>query len=491
MGIPIPILTTFVAYLLIVLMIGVYASKRNKNLSDFMLGGRSLNGAFVALGAGASDMSGWLLLGLPGAAYAMGIEQIWLPIGLAIGAFLNWHYVSGRLRVYTEIAGDSLTVPSFLQNRFRDTSRILSLATSIVILIFFTIYAAAGFVSGGLLFSAFSYITYDHALIISAVFIMSYTCIGGFLAVNWTDFFQGTLMFIALIILPVTTVISLGGWGTSLDLASAVNSIHLDAFGNMSIIGVISLLAWGLGYFGQPHILVRFMSAKSHRELPKAKLICMSWMIIALYGAVFTGLFGAAYFIHDPLAKPETVLLKLATTLFNPWVTGFFLAAVLSAIMSTIAAQLLVSSSALTEDFYHRFIRRNARPRELIWVSRATILLIASIALILASNPSGTVLHIVGYAWAGMGASFGPLILLSLFWPQITRNGALAGILVGTITVLVWKQFGYLGGIFTLYEIVPGFLLGSIAIIATSLLGKPVSVEIKNEFKYMLKRLNS
>lgn len=472
----------FVFYFSIILGIGVYTSRYNKSLSDFVLAGRSLGGTVAAMGVGASDMSGWLLLGLPGAAYATGIHVIWMPIGLTVGAYLNWQFIAKRLRVYTEVASDSLTIPSYFEHRFFDESKILRVITALTILVFFTFYMASGFVGGAILFSSTFNIDYHTALWIGATIIITYAALGGFLAVNWTDMFQGTLMFFALMIVPITALNELGGWQPTLALAEKANLNFINVFSRESWISIISLFAWGLGYFGQPHILVRFMATTSPAEIPKARFICMNWMILSLYGAVFTGFIGIAFFHANPLSDAETVFLAFAKVLFNPWVAGFLLAAVLSAIMSTIAAQLLASSSSLTEDFYHTFLRKKAGSRELVFMSRLTVIMIALVAVFIAQNPESSVLHLVSYAWAGLGASFGPVVLLSLFWPRMTRNGAIAGILVGGFTVIAWELLANLGGIFKIYSILPAFILGCIAIIAVSLLDKKPMKKIADQF---------
>ena len=463
--------------------VGVYTSRYNQSLSDFVLAGRSLGGVVAAMGVGASDMSGWLLLGLPGAAYATGIHVIWMPIGLTLGAYFNWQFIAKRLRIYTEVASDSLTIPSYFEHRFFDDSKVLRVVTALTILVFFTFYTASGFVGGALLFSSTFNMDYHWALWIGATVIITYATLGGFLAVNWTDLFQGTLMFFALVLVPVTALWSLGGWQPTFTMIEKVNVNFVNALSRESWITIISLLAWGLGYFGQPHILVRFMAVTTPQEIPKARFICMNWMIMSLYGAVFVGFIGIAFFHENPLTDPETVFLRLAKTLFNPWMAGFLLAAVMSAIMSTIAAQLLASSSSLTEDFYHTFIHKKARSRELVFVSRLAVVLIALLAVFIAQNPKSSVLQLVSYAWAGLGASFGPVVLLSLFWPRMTRNGAIAGILVGGLTVIIWKYLVKFGGIFELYAILPAFVLGCIAIILVSLLDQKPAQKIVDQFK--------
>ncbi|MBU8906404.1 sodium/proline symporter PutP [Desertibacillus haloalkaliphilus] len=491
---------TFIVYLVGMLVIGLLAYQLTTNLSDYVLGGRKLGGSVAALSAGASDMSSWLLLGLPGAMYVAGMSEIWLAIGLSIGAYLNWQFVAGRLRKYTEVAGDSITLPDFFENRFRDQSKILRVISALVILVFFAFYTSSGLVAGALLFEASFGLGYTQALWIGAAVIISYTFLGGFLAVSWTDFFQGILMFLALLVVPVVAISEMGGWDQTVNAVGQVDPMYLDAFAGTTILGIVSLLAWGLGYFGQPHILTRFMAVKSAKEIPKARFIGMTWMVLSLFGAIFTGFIGIAYFAGQgmPLGQgnEETVFIAFTQVLFNPWVAGFLLAAILSAIMSTIDSQLLVSSSALAEDFYKGIIKKEATQRELVWVGRLGVVVIALIAIMLAYNPDNTVLGLVGYAWAGFGAAFGPVILLSLFWRRMTRNGALAGMLVGGITVVVWdilstppvdaagnqlpQSEAFIP--FSLYEIIPGFLLATLAIVIVSLIDKQPAKEIQDEF---------
>lgn len=344
---------TFGAYIVIVFAIGIYASRITSSLSDYILAGRDLPGPVVALGAGASDMSSWLLMALPGAAFVFGIDQIWLPIGLAVGAYLNWQFVARRLRIYTEVAKDSLTIPAYFDNRFQDKTRVLRLVTASIVLIFFTFYASAGFVAAGYLVQQLLGIPYFDALMLGALVIIIYICIGGFFAVSWIDFFQGSLMFFALIAVAWTATHHVGGWDETMKHLAFKGPAYFDAFHGISVIGILSLLAWGLGYFGQPQIIVRFMAARSKNDIPVAQLICIVWMIIAMGFAVLTGLAGQAYFGAAGLAHPETVLILLAKDLLNPWVAGVVLAGVLSSAMSATSAQLLASASAATEDFYH------------------------------------------------------------------------------------------------------------------------------------------
>lgn len=475
-------LIIFSVYFMVIGVLCYLANRYNSKLSDFVLGDRRLNGPIAALGAGASDMGGWLLLALPGAIFVFGINHIWMPIGLFIGAYLNWRFVSARLRTYTEVANNSLTIPAYLDNRFKDNSTLLRALTALVVLIFFTFYAAAGFVSGAVLFQTAFHMNYQTALWVSALIVIAYTAIGGFLAISWIDFFQGTLMFFALVITPFIIYHHLGNFHAIQSTLTHINPNFLHPLTGLSAITVISLLGWGLGYFGQPHILVRFMAVKSIKELPSARRICMTWMGLSLLGAVGIGLLGHAYYSQG-IHNPERIFLEVAQSFFVTLAAGVLLSAVLSAVMSTVSAQLLAASSALTADFYSRFFRKKAKEKELVIVSRLCVVGIAVISILLASNPNGSILQLVGYAWAGLGAAFGPVILFSLFWKRMTRNGCIAGILAGTITVIIWKIFIVpLGGWHALYEIIPGFIAGTIAIVGVSLLSTPPCEVMQTEF---------
>ncbi|MHA6964339.1 sodium/proline symporter [Zobellella denitrificans] len=483
MTIELPILITFVGYLLLTMLIGLVAYKATSSLSDYILGGRRLGPGVAALSVGASDMSGWLLLGLPGAVYLYGINQAWIGIGLVIGAWLNWLFVAKRLRVYTEQANDSLTLPDFLENRLADHSGLLRVISALTILVFFIFYTASGLVGGAILFEKVFGLPYLTALIVGGGVIVAYTFMGGFLAVSWTDFFQGILMLLALIVLPWVVMNELGGMDQTLATLEGMDSTKLDIFHDFSLLSGLSLLAWGLGYFGQPHILARFMAIDSPNSVPLSRRIAMSWMILSLLGALGVGLAGAVYFSGTPLDNPETVFLALANAVFNPWVAGLLIAAIMSAIMSTIDSQLLVCSSAITEDFYKRWLRPRAGDNELVWVGRFAVLGVAVCAMLIALDPQTTVLGLVSYAWAGFGAAFGPVIILSVFWPRLTRNGALAGIILGALTVIGWKQLS--GGLFDLYEIVPGFLACGLAAILVSRLDKEPSKAVVLGFRRM------
>ncbi|MGO5012172.1 sodium/proline symporter PutP [Niallia sp. Sow4_A1] len=472
-------------YLVGMLLIGYYSYKKTSDLNDYMLGGRGLGPAVTALSAGASDMSGWMLMGLPGAMYASGISSLWLAIGLTIGAYLNYLIIAPRLRTYTEVANDSITIPDFLENRFNDYSKILRSVSALVILIFFTLYTSSGLVAGGRLFESSFNTDYKVGLFITAGVVVAYTLFGGFLAVSMTDFIQGVIMFIALILVPVVAFTDIGGVQDTFQEIKNVDPSLLDFFKGTSFLGILSLLAWGLGYFGQPHIIVRFMAIGSIKQLKTARRIGMGWMIVSIIGAMLTGLIGIAYYSiqGQELADPETVFIAFSTTLFHPLITGFLLAAILAAIMSTISSQLLVTASSLTEDFYKTFFRRDASNKELVLIGRITVLIVALVGISLSINPNDTILGLVGYAWAGFGSAFGPVILLSLHWKRMTKWGALAGMLVGAVTVLIWANISVLQE--TLYEMIPGFLLSTIAVILVSLATEKPSKEIEEQYHQM------
>lgn len=478
------VIIAFALYLGLMMYIGVYYYRKSKNLSDYILGGRQLGPWITSMSAEASDMSGWMLMGLPGFAYSTGISAIWIAIGLAAGTWLNWVFVSKRLRNHTEVANNSLTIPDYLKNRFRDQSRILPIVSAIFIVIFFLIYTSSGFVAGGKLFTTIFGLDYVTSLLITAGVVIFYTFLGGFLAVSWTDFIQGMMMFFAILLVPVTGMMMLNGPVNTASLIASEFPEGLSLFGPSTdtltlLISLISSVAWGLGYFGQPHILVRFMAISDACELKKATNIAMTWVIISLTAAVLVGLVGKVY-LDTPLngAHSETVFLVMSEQLFTPFIAGLIWSAVLAAIMSTSSAQLLVTASSVSQDLYKNLIGRKASDKELIFVSRITVLIIAAIALLLALDPNSYILTMVAYAWAGFGAAFGPAILISLFWRRMTRKGCIAGVVVGGLTVLIWKQFAWFG----LYEIVPGFLFASLAIYIVSLLDTPPEKAITDEF---------
>ena len=473
-------------YFGLMLLIGVYAQRRSKGDSEgYLLAGRDLSPSVTALSAGASDMSGWLLLGLPGALYVAGLVEAWIGIGLFVGALANWIVVAPRLREQTERYGNALTIPHFLANRFPEQATALRVVSAIVIVVFFTVYTAAGLVAGGKLFTtsfaglfAGSDVSpYLAGLWLTAAVVVAYTVIGGFLAVSLTDAVQGLIMLAALIVMPLAIVFGEGG------NAAAVREVQPGFFSlthGLTLLSFLSAVSWGLGYFGQPHIIVRFMAIRSVAEMPRARRIAMGWMALCLAGAIAIGLTGRAYVERNglALADPETIFLLLADALFDPLVTGLLLAALLAAVMSTISSQLLVSSSSLTEDFYRLFLRRHASGQETVTVNRISVLLVALAALAIAGDPDSRVLGLVANAWAGFGAAFGPMILLALTWRGTTGAGALAGLVTGAAVVAGWIALGwnasFLGGE-GVYEIVPGFLAAFTAIVLVSLATRPTA----------------
>ena len=476
-------------YFSAMLGIGLYAYRKSTNdIAGYMLGGRSLSPSVTALSAGASDMSGWMLMGLPGAMYVTGISSLWIAIGLVIGAFLNYIIVAPRLRIYTELANDSVTLPDFFENRFEDKSRVLRLVSSIVIIVFFTLYTSSGIVAGGKLFESSFGLSYELGLYVTAGVVVAYTLFGGFLAVSLTDFVQGCIMFIALVLVPVVVINNIGGFATMHNSIEKINPDLLNMLSGMSIVGIISALSWGLGYFGQPHIIVRFMAIRSVKDLPTARRIGMTWMIVAICGAMATGFAGIVYVqkMGVILEDPETIFILLSQILFSPLISGFLLAAILAAIMSTISSQLLVTSSSLTGDFYQTFLDKEASEKRLVLVGRISVFLVALVSIYLAYNPNSSILNLVSNAWAGFGAAFGPVVILSLYWKKMNRNGALAGMVTGAVTVLIWiyAPITINGQLLSdiVYEIVPGFILSTIAIVAVSQATGDVSPSIKIMF---------
>jgi SSS family solute:Na+ symporter len=471
-------------YFGLMIAIGFYAARKSTSTSEeYMLGGRKLSPAVAALSAGASDMSGWLLLGLPGALFASGLIEAWIGIGLFVGALVNWIVVAPRLREQTERYDNALTVPQFLANRFPSKALALRTASAIIIVVFFIVYTASGLVAGGKLFSsAFGDLInlsmmsdYAFGVWFTLAIVLTYTVIGGFLAVSLTDFVQGCIMMFALVIMPIV-VLTTGqgeGMGVASDRLREVDPDYLSLFSGLTFFGFLSAVTWGLGYFGQPHIIVRFMAIRSVAEVPKARNIGMGWMAISVLGALGLGIFGRAYFERNGIVieDPETIFIMLADLLFHPLVTGFLYAALLAAIMSTISSQLLVSSSSLTEDFYRLFMNKKASDKRLVTVGRVSVLAVGIVAAFMARDPNAEVLGLVSNAWAGFGAAFGPLIILALTWRKMSGAGAVAGMLIGAGTVIIWITMGwnssFLGGP-GIYEIIPGFLLAWIAIVVVS-----------------------
>jgi solute:Na+ symporter, SSS family len=467
-------------YFGLMIAIGFYAWRKSTASSEeYLLGGRQLSPAVAALSAGASDMSGWLLLGLPGALYATGLVEAWIGIGLTIGALLNWIIVAPRLREQTERYDNSLTIPEFLSKRFPSRAMALRIVSAIIIVVFFAVYTASGLVAGGKLFSsAFgeminigSMSDYAFGIWLTLGIVLIYTVIGGFLAVSLTDFVQGCIMMLALVIMPAVVLWGPGGGGLAQasQTLAGVDPTFLSWTEGLTVIGFLSAVTWGLGYFGQPHIIVRFMAVRSVADVPAARNIGMAWMVISLVGAVSLGIFGRAYVTRNGLTldDPETLFIVLSNLLFHPLVTGFLYAALLAAVMSTISSQLLVSSSSLTEDFYKLFLNRSATESQSVTVGRISVLIVGIVAALIAGNPDSQVLGLVSHAWAGFGAAFGPLIILSLTWPRMSGSGAVAGLVTGAATVILWIGLGwnasFLGGP-GVYEIIPGFIVSWVAI---------------------------
>jgi len=471
-------------YFGLMIAIGFYAAKKSTSSSEeYMLGGRRLHPAVAALSAGASDMSGWLLLGLPGALYAAGLVEAWIGIGLFVGALVNWIVVAPRLREQTERYDNALTVPQFLANRFPSKAMALRTISAVIVVVFFVVYTASGLVAGGKLFSsAFGDLInlgmmsdYEFGVWFTLAIVLTYTVVGGFLAVSLTDFVQGCIMMLALVIMPIV-ILTTGqgdGFASAGDRLTAIDPHFLSLFDGLTFFGFLSAITWGLGYFGQPHIIVRFMAIRSVADVSKARNIGMGWMAISVLGAIGVGIFGRAYIERNGtvIGDPETIFIVLADLLFHPLVTGFLYAALLAAIMSTISSQLLVSSSSLTEDFYRLFMNKKASDTKLVFVGRVSVLLVGIVAALMAGDPNSEVLGLVSNAWAGFGAAFGPMIILALIWKKMSGAGAVAGMLTGAVTVILWISMGwsdsFLGGP-GIYEIIPGFTLAWMAIVLVS-----------------------
>lgn len=483
-----PIAIAFILYLGLMMSIGIYYSRQQKNLSSYILGDRKMGPWLTSMSAEASDMSGWMLMGLPGYAYLNGFSSVWTGIGLIVGTWANWVLISKRLRNYTEVANNSLTIPDYLSNRFEESKNGLRLICAIFIILFFIIYTSSGFVAAGKLFNTILGIPYFESLLIGAFVVVFYTFLGGFSAVALTDFIQGTMMFFTVIYVPVAASIALGGPVPTFDLLSQQGSDYFsfmpDSSGTAALlVMMVSSLGWGLGYFGQPHILVKFMAISDAKDLKKSTRIAMTWVLLSLMFSIAIGIVGKAY-LSTPLenANAERVFILMAESLSTPFITGIIWSAILAAIMSTSSSQLLVTSSAVSRDLFQAFLSKDASQETLIRVSRLSVLFVSAVAVYLGSDPNSYIFSIVSYAWAGFGACFGGTVLLSLYWKRMTLKGAYAGVITGGLTVLIWKQFAWFG----LYELVPGFLFSVIAIITVSLLDKKPSQSICDTFEKAL-----
>ena len=502
------VLVAFVAYMGMMILIGALNSKQSNN-EDYFLGGRGLGSWTAALSAQASDMSGWLLMGLPGAIYVAGTGEVWIAIGLLIGTILNWFLVARRLRKYTIVANNSLTIPSFFENRFHDKKGVLKLVASIIVIVFFAVYTASAFASGAKLFAnvfgsgAEDNTAYMVGLIIAAVVILVYTLLGGFKAVCYTDFIQGMLMLVAILAVPIIAYIAIGGDMTGA-LSSAPTpvadpagylSLMKDADGNpITLVSVISNLGWALGYFGMPHILVRFMAIKSDKEVKKSRIIAIAWVILSLGAASFLGLVARGFLTEDLIAsgKSEVVFIKTIQQIFDGnvilvFIGGVFLCGILAAIMSTADSQLLVTASAVSEDMYKGVIKKNASEKSALNVGRIAVVVVAVVAFVIALNPNSSVMGLVSDAWAGFGAAFGPIILLSLFWKRFNLPGAVAGMITGFATVILWDYIPFGGETLYaktgLYSLVLGFALALVIAVIFTLITKKPSAEIEEEFE--------
>ncbi|MFG6348105.1 MAG: sodium/proline symporter PutP [Lachnospiraceae bacterium] len=496
----IAILIAVVLYLVILIGIGVWSMKKTSSTEDYFLGGRGLGGWVAALSAQASDMSGWLLMGLPGSVYALGTGQAWIAIGLFIGTVCNWLFISKRLRRYTIVANNSMTLPEFFENRFHDRKKIILTISSVVIVIFFLVYTASALASGGKLFNAVFGIDYHVALAIGAVVILVYTFLGGFLAVCTTDFVQGLLMLVGLMVVPVCAYSFIDGSFEAQVTASGITGSYSDYMSLFSnggkpyrFIDILSQLAWGLGYCGMPHILVRFMAIKSEKEIKKSSAVAIIWCFLSLVAACIIGVLGRAYFGSDVLKDAENVFIEMINSVFNsklalPFIGGIFICGILAAIMSTADSQLLVCASSVSKDIYKNIIKPSASDKKVLQISRITVIIVAVLAFIIAWNPESSIMGLVSDAWAGLGSAFGPLVVASLFWKRTNLYGAVAGILSGGITVIIWDYIPLAGGrtIYAatgIYSLLVGFVVSFAFIIVASLCTKAPGQDIVDEFE--------
>ena len=511
-GNTIQILIAMVIYMAIVIGIGlIYAKKANQSSENYFLGGRSLGPWVTALSAEASDMSGWLLMGLPGVAYWCGLaDAAWTAIGLAIGTYFNWLIVSKRLRRYSIRANNSITLPDFFSNRFREKNKVIMSLAALFILIFFTVYAASCFVTCGKLFSTLFGASYESMMILGAVFVLLYTILGGFLAESASDFMQGVVMIIALTVIVIVSTVSAGGLGAVLENAKSIPGFleffgianptlnaageqiveaGVPVFGAASEYGVLricSMLAWGLGYFGMPQVLLRFMAIRKEEELKSSRRIAMVWVLISLAVAVFIGIVGRQLYptTHLTDTAAENIFITLSTSFLPPILAGFVMAGILAATISSSDSYLLIASSAVAKNIYQGLFKRNATDKQVMRITRITLLAIALIAMLIALDKDSVIFNIVSFAWAGFGATFGPLMLFSLFWKRTNRAGAIAGMVGGAAMVFLWKLvISQLGGVFGIYELLPAFIFSSICIVVVSLVTAPPSKEIVEDFE--------
>ncbi len=505
------ILIAMVIYMTAVIAIGIlFAKKANKSSENYFLGGRSLGPWVTAMSAEASDMSGWLLMGLPGVAYWCGLaDAAWTAIGLAIGTYLNWLIVSKRLRRYSIVANNSITLPEFFSNRFRENKKLIMTIAALFILIFFTVYAASCFVTCGKLFSTLFGTPYIVMMVVGAIFVLLYTLLGGFLAESASDFMQSIVMIVALSVIVIISTVKAGGLGAVIENAREIPGF-LEFFGIASptvvdgqqlveggkavfgeaadygVLTICSMLAWGLGYFGMPQVLLRFMAIRKEDELKRSRRIAMIWVIISLAVAVFIGLVGRTLAPTEFLTKStsENIFIFLSNSYLPPILAGFVMAGILAATISSSDSYLLIAASAFAKNIFQGVFKKNANDKQVMTVSRITLLVIAVIAIFIALDENSVIFQIVSFAWAGFGATFGPLMIFSLFWKRTTRAGAIAGMIGGAGMVFLWNMvISKLGGAFAIYELLPAFIFSSICIVAVSLLTKKPSQEICDDFE--------
>ena len=480
---------TFILYFVIVLAIGIFFFVKSKgsNEKDYFLGGRKMGPWVTAMSAQASDMSAWLLMGLPGSILAFGLGQAWIGIGLAIGTALNWIFVARRLRCFSQAAGDSITLPQYLSNRFASKKRTLQVVSAVIFLVFFTVYVASSFVAGTTVFTTlFPALKSEVAMVIFALIIICYTFLGGYKAVCWTDFFQGLLMLVALLAVPIAIVAS-GALDPAL-LAETVTSADGTVYSftanpfKAPASEIVSGLAWGLGYFGMPHILVRFMGIQKPSMVKKSATVAIVWVVLSLGATMLLAYFGKMLPVGGELlaaGNQKLIFVQLARQLFPAFIAGFLLAAIIAASMSTADSQLLVASSSFTSDIYKPLIRKKASDKEILWVGRAVVLIIAIIAYFIASSKAQgaqAIMDMVENAWAGFGSSFGPVVILSLFWRRLTYKGACAGVIVGAVVDVVWMI--WIKPVTGIYEILPAFICGLIAAVVASLIDREPAAEV-------------
>ena len=510
MGDSLQIMIVMILYMLVVIGIGLaFAKRANQSSEDYFLGGRTLGPWVTAMSAEASDMSGWLLMGLPGVAYWCGIaDAAWTAIGLALGTYVNWLITSRRLRRYSEKAGDSITLPEFFSNRFHEKGKVIMTIAALFILIFFTVYAASCLVTCGKLFSTLFGFGYVPMMIVGAVFVLVYTIIGGFLAESASDFMQAVVMVTALLVVVVTGTAAAGGLDAVMDNAAAIpgfleffgiaSPVTVDgvqqvvdgvpqfgAAGEYGALSIVSTLAWGLGYFGMPQVLLRFMAIRSEYELKDSRRIATVWVLISLCVAVFIGVMGRTLFPTSltTAAEAENVFILLSTSLLPPMLAGLVMAGILAATISSSDSYLLIAASAFAKNIYQGLLHKKATDKQVLTISRLTLLLITGIAILIALDENSVIFSIVSFAWAGFGATFGPLMILCLFWKRINRTGAIVGMIAGGGMVFIWKLLiRPLGGVWDIYELLPAFLFSCVCIVAASLLTAPPSQEIQREF---------